>query len=175
MADRVLVAYGSKFGSTAEIAEAVGNALRAAGLDVDVQAARAVRSLDPYRAVVVGSAVYMGRWRRDALRLLRRRRKELAQRDVWIFSSGPVGEDKPSATPAEEKRQDRWTRPPRVQQLASEIGAHEYEVFGGRVSEDAGGFMRKSMARKTPPELRDRRDWAAIDTWARGIAAAVTR
>jgi menaquinone-dependent protoporphyrinogen oxidase len=174
MADRVLVAYGSKYGSTAEIAEAIGKGLRSAGLDADVVPAGDVRSLDPYRAVVLGSAVYMGRWRRDALRLLRRRRKELTQRDVWLFSSGPVGEEKPSATPAEKEKQERWTRPKNVQRLATEIGARDHVVFGGRVSDDTGGFMRRSMAKKTPPELRDRRDWSAIDAWAKGVASAVT-
>lgn len=172
--DRVLVAYGNKYGSTAEIAEAIGRSLRAAGADADVKPARDVRSLDPYRGVVLGCAVYTARWRRDALRLLRRRRKELAQRDVWLFSSGPVGEDKPPTGEAEKKKEERWTKPKRVQRLASEIGAHDHVVFGGRVSDDAGGFMRKSMARKTPPELRDRRDWGAIDAWAKDVATALT-
>jgi menaquinone-dependent protoporphyrinogen oxidase len=50
MADRFLVAYGSKFGSTAEISEAIAKGLRNAGLEVDVERARDVRSIDPYRA-----------------------------------------------------------------------------------------------------------------------------
>jgi menaquinone-dependent protoporphyrinogen oxidase len=164
--ERVLVAYGSKFGSTAEIVQAIGTTLRVAGLEVDVQRAREVRSLGPYRAVVLGSAVYMARWRRDAMRLLRRHHQELAQREVWLFSSGPVGEDK--GEPGE--KQERWTKPKRVEQLAAEIKVHEHVVFGGRVSEDAGGFLRKSMANNTPPEFRDRRDWTAIEAWAQKIA-----
>lgn len=82
----------AQHGATAEIAEAIAEMLTAAGLAVDVRRARQVRSLAPYRAVVLGSAVYAGRWRGDALRLLRRR--ELRDREVWLFSSGPVGEDK---------------------------------------------------------------------------------
>ena len=165
MSERVLVAYGSKYGSTAEIAQAIGTTLRVAGLEVDVRRAREVRSLEPYRAVVVGSAVYMARWRRDAMRLLRRRPKELAQREVWVFSSGPVGEDKDE--PAEQR--DRWTKPKRVEQLAAQVKANEHVVFGGRVSDDAG-FLRKRMAKNMPPELRDRRDWGAIEAWAQKIA-----
>ena len=109
MNERVLVAYGSKFGSTAEIAQAIGTTLRVAGLEVDVKPAREVRSLEPYRAVVLGSAVYMARWRRDAMRLLRRR-GNLAQRE-WVFSSGPVGEEKGEP----DEKQERWTKPKRVQ------------------------------------------------------------
>lgn len=168
MTGEVLVGYGSKYGSTAEIAEAIGNTLRLAGLGVDVQRARDVRSLEAYRAVVLGSAVYMARWRRDALRLLARQR-DLAQREVWLFSSGPVGKD----TGEPEEKVERWTKPKRVQRLAARIGAHEHVVFGGRVSDEVGGFLRKKMAQNTPPELRDRRDWSAIEAWAQKIAASL--
>jgi menaquinone-dependent protoporphyrinogen oxidase len=58
MSGRVLVAYGSKFGSTAEIAQAIGTTLRVAGLEVDAERACDVRSLERYGAVVLGSAVY---------------------------------------------------------------------------------------------------------------------
>ena len=164
--DRVLVAYGTKHGATAEIAEAIGTALRVAGLEVDVLRARRVRSLEPYRAVVLGSAVYAGRWRADAIRLLRR--PQLKTVEVWLFSSGPIGEDK-----GDPEQLERLTKPKRVQQLAAGIGVHEHVVFGGMVAEDAG-FIRKKMARKIPPELRDRRDWQQIEAWAQSIAAALT-
>ena len=164
--DRVLVAYGTKHGATAEIAEAIAKWLSSAGIEVDAQRARQVRSLDPYRAVVLGSAVYVGRWRSDAMRLLRR--PELREREVWLFSSGPVGEDK-----GDPEQRERLTRPRRVQRIAADLGAHEHVVFGGMVADDAG-FIRKRMARNMPPELRDRRDWGAIQAWARTIAAALT-
>jgi menaquinone-dependent protoporphyrinogen oxidase len=164
--DRVLVAYGTKHGATGEIAEAIAKALRSAGLEVDLQRARRVRSVEPYRAVVLGSAVYAGRWRRDASRLLRR--SGLRERDVWLFSSGPVGESK-----GDPEQFERMTRPPRVQRIAADIRAHEHVVFGGMVDEDAG-FIRKKMARRIPPELRDLRDWDAIETWAMSIAATLT-
>ena len=165
-ADRVLVAYGTKHGATAEIAQAIAKPLRAAGLEVDVQRARRVRSLDPYRAVVLGSAVYMGRWRGDAIRLLRR--PALEQREVWLFSSGPVGEDK-----GDPDQLERLTRPERVQKIAAGIGAREHVVFGGMIADDAG-FIRKKMARNIPPELRDRRDWHQIEAWAQSIATTLT-
>lgn len=125
---RILVAYGTKYGATAEIAERIGAALRDAGADAEVRRAREVRSLDGYDAVVLGSGVYMARWRRDALRLLRR--------------------------------------------LRSDLGARDHAGFGGQVADD-GGFMRRRMARDLPAELRDRRDWDAIERWARDVAAAV--
>jgi menaquinone-dependent protoporphyrinogen oxidase len=167
--DRVIVAYGSKYGSTAAIAEAIGATLSEHGLEVDVRPARSVRSVEEYRAAVVGSAVYAGRWRGDALRFLGAHRDWLARHDVWLFSSGPVGEDDEDADEAET---ERWTKPKKVRELAAEIGARDHVVFGGMVDEDRG-FIRKRMARSMPEETRDRRDWDEIAAWAAGIASAL--
>lgn len=168
MSDRILVAHASKNGSTTELAEAIAAVLAEEGWSVDLRPAGEVRSLDGVRAAVLGSAVYMGRWRRPAVGLLSRRRRELARRDVWLFSSGPVGEVDESAPEAE-----RWTRPRRVERLAAAIGAHEHAVFGGAVVEGRGGPLYRKMAEGTPPELRDRRDWEAVRAWAAEISAAL--
>ncbi|PKL55421.1 MAG: flavodoxin, partial [Methanomicrobiales archaeon HGW-Methanomicrobiales-6] len=62
MADRILVAYATRYGSTAEVAEAIGEELRKAGITVDVQPVGEVQDLSPYRAAVIGSPIYMGKW-----------------------------------------------------------------------------------------------------------------
>src|SRR4051812_37263473 len=88
MNGRVLVAYASKMGSTVEIAEVIGAELRLHGLDVTVAPAQTVRSVRPYEFVILGSAIYGGRWRLPAMRLLRRERRALMAREVWLFQSG---------------------------------------------------------------------------------------
>ena len=67
----VLVAYGTKNGSTASIAKIVGEELRDQGASVDVRDAATVRSLEGYDAVVIGGALYTGRWHRAARRFVR--------------------------------------------------------------------------------------------------------
>jgi menaquinone-dependent protoporphyrinogen oxidase len=161
----VLVAYASKHGATAEIAEAIAQAIREEGARADCVAAAAVRSLGGYDAVVLGSAVYMGRWRSDARRFLRRHRRALAERPLWVFSSGPTGPP--------EQDDPRWLEPRRTMQRAARIGAREHVVFGGRVPPEGGGPAGRAMAKNTPAEYRDRRDWDEIREWARHIAAAL--
>ena len=95
MDDQVLVAYATKYGATKEIAEEIGNVLRQAGLLTDVLPVNKVRDLNPYRAVILGSAVYIGRWRKEAAKFLQAHEQALAERQVWLFSSGPTGEGAP--------------------------------------------------------------------------------
>lgn len=165
---RALVAFASKYGATTEIAQAIARTLTEDGLDVDLRPAEDIRSVDDYRVVVVGSAVYMGRWRRPATRLLRRHRKALAERDLWLFSSGPIGE-----TDLDDPKAQRWIRPRKVQELAEALGAHHHAVFGGKVDED-GGPMRRKMAEETPEDQRDTRDWDEIEAWAHDVASTAT-
>lgn len=158
----VLVAYASKRGSTGEIAETVAATLRRSGLDVDLEPADRVCSLEPYDAVVLGSAVYMKRWRGDAKHFLKKHRKALRQMPFWVFSSGPVGD------PA--KDNPEWMEPPKLAGKLEELGGRGHVVFGGCLPAEPQGFMEKAMVEGTPREYRDRRDWAEIREWAGEIA-----
>src|SRR5207342_299308 len=91
---RVLVVYASRHGSTAGIAERIGEALGAKGLDVTVADAKDRPDPVPFDAYVIGSAVYMGQWEKDATSFVERHESVLATRPVWLFSSGPVGTER---------------------------------------------------------------------------------
>lgn len=162
----VLVAYGTKHGATAEIAERIGETLRDSGLAVDVRPAEVVGSLDPYRAVVLGSAVYMLRWRRDARALLRQAVKRPPDRPVWLFSSGPLDREK----------HDDASKivSAKVRRAADAPAVIDHAVFAGRYPLEPSNFMERSMVQKAPEGERDFRDWNAIEEWARGIAGRLS-
>jgi menaquinone-dependent protoporphyrinogen oxidase len=63
---QVLVTYATKYGAAAAIAEKIGEILRQEGLYTDVLPVKRVTDLTPYTAVILGSAVYVGRWRKEA-------------------------------------------------------------------------------------------------------------
>jgi menaquinone-dependent protoporphyrinogen oxidase len=67
---RVLVAYASKHGMTAEIAGKIGDTLRQSGLQVDVVAVKKIKGLEVYNAIVLGSAVYIAMWRKEMVKFL---------------------------------------------------------------------------------------------------------
>ena len=163
---RVLVAYASKNGSTAEIADAIAQELQRHGLEVDCLEAGAVRHLESYGAVVLGSAVYAKRWRGSARRFLHRHRAVLASMPWWVFSSGPVGEPK-----SDDPEAAAWLEPPKIMVEVERLGAREHVVFGGRVPVDPRNFIERAMVKNTPVEFADRRNWEEIAAWAARIAA----
>lgn len=159
----VLVAYASKRGSTAEIAETVAATLRREGLGVCLERCDQVRSLEGYDAVVLGSAVYMKRWRGDARDFLKKHKKALRQKPFWVFSSGPVGD------PAEDNPD--WVEPPKLAEKVEDLGGRGHAVFGGCLPTEPRGMMERAMVEGVPKEYRDRRDWGEIRSWAKAIAS----
>ena len=59
---RVLVAYDSRLGSTAEVAACIGHVLAEQGASVDVVRIDRVGDVGQYDRVVVGSAIRYDRW-----------------------------------------------------------------------------------------------------------------
>ncbi|UOB08106.1 flavodoxin domain-containing protein [Streptomyces sp. HP-A2021] len=163
MPTNVLVAYGTTNGSTAEIAETIAEVLREDGLTVDALPARSVPSAAPYDAVLVGGGLYAGRWHKDARRFVRRHGKALAERPVWLFSSGPLD---PSAS-------ERDIPPvPGVKKAMAQLDAQEHITFGGCLREGAKGWVARMIVRNG--KGGDFRDFDQIKAWAARIGQELT-
>jgi menaquinone-dependent protoporphyrinogen oxidase len=167
MDSKVLVAYASKYGATAEIAEKIGAVLRQAGLDADVLPVERVGDLAPYDTVVLGSAVYMGQWRKEAVTFLEANEQALAARPVWLFSSGPTGEGDPV------KLVNGWRFPTAQQPIAERLKPRDIAVFHGLLDTKKLNLAEKLVIKGVKAPTGDFRDWEAIRAWAAGIAAAL--
>ena len=89
MPEKTLIAYGTKHGSTREVAEAIACTLTEHHLEVETLPAGRVDDLTPYGGVVLGGALYMGRWHPDAAGLLERHRHALSDMPLAVFAMGP--------------------------------------------------------------------------------------
>jgi len=167
MDNRVLVAYATKYGATGEIAERIGQVLREAGLPTDVLPADRVSDLTPYQAVVLGSAVYIGKWRKEAVKFLQAHEEMLAERPVWLFSSGPAGEGDAV------ELMDGWRFPKGQQAIADRIQPRDIAVFHGHVNMDKMNFIERWMIKNVQSPVGDFRDWDAVTSWATAIADAL--
>jgi menaquinone-dependent protoporphyrinogen oxidase len=160
---KILVAYGTKRGGTQGLAQILGHSLATRGAEVAVEPAVSVSDVRGFDAVIVGGSLYIGRWHRDATRLVKRCADDLAGLPVWLFSSGPLGEDAeehPDVPPVD-----------KVAGLMERIGARGHVTFGGALEPDATGFIASKMAKTMAGDWRDP---DAIDEWADEIMASLT-
>jgi menaquinone-dependent protoporphyrinogen oxidase len=168
----VLVAYASRHGSTAGIAERIAAGLRAAGLDADARPVGEVGEGDPYDAFVIGAAAYMFHWLKAATRFVERHRDLLTGRPVWLFASGPLGTD---LVDAEGHDVLEATRPREFDRLHAAVHPRGEQVFFGAWDPDdppvglADRLVRHLPAYDATP-AGDFRDWPAIDAWTAEIA-----
>ncbi len=157
---KVLVTVASKHGSTYEIGEMICAELRASQIDADLKEVSAVSSISDYDALVLGSAVYAGDWLPQAKAFARRFGARLAGRPLWLFSSGPVGDDHPQ--PVND-----------LKKMAAPLGAvqpRDHRVFAGRLDSHDLGMVERLMMRAVKAPEGDFRDWDDIRSWAREIA-----
>ncbi|HEY5947324.1 MAG TPA: flavodoxin domain-containing protein [Kofleriaceae bacterium] len=157
----VLVAYGSKRGGTHEIAATIAEVLLNEGIDAELAEAEQVRSFEGYDAVILGGALYMNRWHRDARKLITHHASELRALPVWLFSSGPLDDS------ANERDLPATHQ---VTELMERIGARGHVMFGGRLEPDAKGFPASAMAKKM---AGDWREWHKIKAWAADVAREI--
>jgi len=167
MESRVLVVYGTKHGATAGIAARIGQVLQEAGLAVDVKPAGEAGDVSSYQAVVLGSAVYMGRWRKEAAKFLRTNESLLAGRPVWLFSSGPLGEGDPV------ELAKGWGFPKGLQPVVDHIQPRDSAIFHGAVDLQKLNTLERWMFKNAEASVGDFRDWDAITAWATEIFAAL--
>ena len=142
----VLVAYASRHGATRGIAERIAETLLAAGLDTEVRPASTVKDLRGYDAFVIGSATYMFHWLKEAKGLVQHNRSVLADKPVWLFSSGPLGTE-----PLDEQGRDQKiaAQPKEIPELAATVHARDHRVFFGayRRQQQPIGFAERVMSR----------------------------
>jgi menaquinone-dependent protoporphyrinogen oxidase len=157
----VLVAYASKHGTTREVAEFVAQKLEHRGLTVEVEEAARVSSIAHYDAVVVGGGLYMGKWHKDARRLLERHRHDLSSVRLAVFGMGP---DEIAERKIHESRQQL----DRALAATPELEPVAVTIFGGALKPEAWRFPFSRL------RAFDARDWDEIEEWAEEVAASIS-
>jgi len=165
---KVLVAVASKHGSTREIGSAIVDELHSAAIDADLRDVSEISSIRGYDAIILGSAVYMGKWLPEARDFPEHHRVAMSKLPVWLFSSGPLGEE--DAMP--------HYGPKELAVATGDADVRDHHIFVGKLEPEGLGFGEKvavKMVRAALGDYRapygDFRNWDEIRGWAREIAA----
>ena len=155
---KILVAYASKAGSTAEVAQAIGETLSAQGATVDVLQVKHVKDLSAYTAVIIGSAIRMGQWLPEAVNLVKAQQAELRQRPTAFFLvSGFLKDNTPEMT----QKVGTFLDPVRAIFEPASIG-----MFAGKMDYSKLSFLDRTIAKAVGSVEGDWRNWDTIRAWA---------
>jgi menaquinone-dependent protoporphyrinogen oxidase len=157
---RLLVAYGSKRGSTQEVAETIADTMKSAGREVELRRAAEIEDLTPYEGVVLGGSLYFGRWHEDAARFMSKHRWELSKMPVAVFALGPK-------TAAPDELGESRAQLDKALLRVPEVEPRSVAVFGGVIDPAKLRFPLNRMP------ASDARDWNGIEAWAKTIAVAL--
>ena len=168
MKNGLLIAYGSRCGSTGGVAEAIGQVLSKAGTAVDVRLVKDVNDLSPYQGVIVGSAIRMGKWLPEAVEFVKTHQDTLSRVPVAYFAVCLTMKD----DTVENHRKALGFLDP-VRKQFPQVKPVDIGLFAGAVD-----YKKLSLAYslilkvKGAPE-GDFRNWEVIRTWAAGIRPAL--
>jgi menaquinone-dependent protoporphyrinogen oxidase len=161
---KVLVAYASKYGSTGGVAEAIGKELCNGGVAVDVCRLKNIGDLNLYRGVVVGSAIYMGKWLPEAVEFVERNREVLRQVPVIYFLVCIT-----MCKPTEENRRKVLAYLDPVLKAVPQVQPLKIGAFAGALDyRNLSWPIKLIMKLKGAPE-GDFRNWDALRAWATSL------
>jgi menaquinone-dependent protoporphyrinogen oxidase len=159
---KILVAYASKHGSTAEIAQSIGQTLRENHHEVDVLSVEDVKQIEKYQALILGSAVYSGRWMKEAVSFLRTH--QFNELPIYLFSSGPIGNAEPH------ELLDGYTIPELVKDLTKDLNLCDVQIFHGKIDLRKLSLAELMLFKSVGAQSGDFRRWDAIKLWAQHVS-----
>jgi len=159
----IVVAYASKHGSTEGIARHIAARLAARGTPSEATPAADIADLEQADGVILGSAIYAGSWMKEATEFVDRHERALTQLPVWLFSSGPLGDQV-----ADEEEQPR-----QLAGIRERVAPRDHRVFFGALDTAALGFGERMLVKAVKAPDGDFRDWDEIAAWADEIAESL--
>lgn len=162
MTARILVAYASRKGSTAGIAQAIGKELTIEGYTVDVSEMKSVTSLAGYNAVVIGAPVYTGKVTGDVAAFVSTNKDELSRMPVAGFVSG--------IAPVFPKTGDVKGFTDQLVTALSPVRPVAVTMFAGTLDAGKMNLVERSLTTLMKVPTGDFRDWDAIAAWAKTLA-----
>lgn len=167
----VLVAYASAHASTAGIAQQIADRLLKSGFAAVARPVTQINDLQPYQAVVLGSAIHNQAWLPEAADFLSKHAGELVKLPVWLFSACSVGETSsffgPHVTAQIRRKRHECAA---VADARAAIHFRDHRHFAGAFARGNWSLLGDLFLKICGASPGDHRDWHDINEWADGIA-----
>ncbi|MEA4906051.1 MAG: flavodoxin [Chloroflexi bacterium] len=157
MENRILVTYASKGQSTAEVAAYMGQIIAQHDLPVDVLPVHRVSSLEPYAAVILGSAVRMGSVLPEARKFVEQHQGALRHKPFHVFVL--------CVTLSIDNDETRTTANACLEPLCALVPPASQGLFAGVVDPGRVGPLDRLIIKAVKAPLGDFRRWDEIGAW----------
>lgn len=159
---KILVSTAGRYGATDSLGQEMARVFQHGGADVDVCAPDSVVDVSRYDALVIGSAVYSGRWT-QAVNELVARVSRTTHPPVWLFSCGPLhSSDRPVNDTSD------------AAHAVSVLDASAHRSFPGKLDVEQLSAGERRVFAHSGAAAGDFRDWVLVCGWAREILASLT-
>src|SRR4030042_3685567 len=165
---RILVAYATRAGSTAEVADAIGKKLAQKGAGVDVKPLKNVQTLNGYQAVVLGSVIRRGAVLPEVMDFIKTYKEELRKLPVACFIVCMILREN-----TEENREKAASY---LDPLRAEVALLYTGMFAGKLDYSKLNFVDAFVVEHIigTPE-GDLRDWQKINNWAENLSSKLIK
>ncbi len=166
MTKQVLIAYASKVGSTADIADEIRRVIeQGSAVVVDVKPVSQVKDVSAYDAVIIGSAIRRGKWLPQAVRFVQKNREALRRVPVAYFTV--------CLTMREDNEENRRTVSAYMEPVRRVLQPLDIGLFGGELEYEKFPFWQRLMLKLNRMPRGDFRNWDAIRAWASRLRPAL--
>jgi menaquinone-dependent protoporphyrinogen oxidase len=166
MTKKVLIAYASKVGSTADVADEISRVIeQGSDVVVDVKPVSRVKDVTGYDAVIVGSAIRGGKWLPSAVQFIEQHQDALKRIPVAYFVVCLTMRDD---TEENRRKVIAYLDPVRKVFQPLDIG-----LFAGELEYEKFPLPTRLMVKLSGKPCGDFRNWDAIRAWASSLRPAL--
>lgn len=162
--EKILVVYESQFGSTAEVAEYIGENLRKSGRQVSVKKIEDASKIFGFDKVILGSAIQYDNWMPNARNFVIENKAALSKISVAFFFTCLVLSKK-----TEKSEQKAETYAEKLKLLAQEVKPISIGKFAGKLDYKKMNVVQRTFAKGIFAVLGvksgDYRNWQKIKQW----------
>lgn len=176
MTNKVLICYGTRYGSTAEVAQDMGKTARELGTQVDViHLEKGTHFPEPeeYDLVIIGSGIRMGEWTKEPLEFIEQKMESLSKTKVALFVvSGYAGNPDKVAEAQAEYLDSMPTKYPGLSPISTALigGVFQFNRYNLAIRALVKNIIKDQVPPgEELPEKLDFRNWDMIHDWIKGL------